>query len=182
MNVRWTPGESWNTLCICWPFVIHSFNKRYVYVGDKVPDGLDVYENKSGRRRNLHPTCETFTKRMLRVYVGYSSVRCHTLYVQNVEHVQHNSETPRCLYERMTTYTYGRTRAYTQISQYVGHTLAQYATLWSSLYTGHITNEVVRKIIKVHMQRYEYLLTIFKRRQLKWYDHVTWSDGGKGGC
>ena len=44
-------------------------------------------------------------------------------------------------------------------------------------YTDHVTNEEVRNTIRQHIDRYEDLLTIVKKRKLKWYGHVT---RGKG--
>ena len=44
-------------------------------------------------------------------------------------------------------------------------------------YKDRITNEQVRKTIIKHMGPYEDLLATVKRRQLKWYGHVTRSDG-----
>ena len=44
-------------------------------------------------------------------------------------------------------------------------------------YKDRITNEQVRKTIITHIGPYEYLLATVKRRKLKWYGHVTRSDG-----
>ena len=41
------------------------------------------------------------------------------------------------------------------------------------LYRGHITNEEVKARIGNAIGRYEDLLTSVKRRELKWYGHVT---------
>ena len=44
-------------------------------------------------------------------------------------------------------------------------------------YKDRITNEQVRKTIIKHIGPYENLLATVKRRKLKWYGHVTRSDG-----
>ncbi len=44
-------------------------------------------------------------------------------------------------------------------------------------YKDRITNEQVRKTIIKHIGPYEDLLATVKRRKLKWYGHVTRSDG-----
>ena len=44
-------------------------------------------------------------------------------------------------------------------------------------YKDRITNEHVRKTTVNHIGLYEYLLATVKRRKLKWYGHVTRSDG-----
>ena len=44
-------------------------------------------------------------------------------------------------------------------------------------YKDRITNEHVRKTIIKHMGLYEDLLATVKRRKLKWYGHLTRSDG-----
>ena len=44
-------------------------------------------------------------------------------------------------------------------------------------YKDRVTNEHVRKTIIQHIGPYEDLMATVKRRQLKWYGHVTRSDG-----
>ena len=44
-------------------------------------------------------------------------------------------------------------------------------------YKDHVTNEAVLNTIKQACDHYEDLLTIIKRKKLKWYGHVTRSDG-----
>jgi hypothetical protein len=44
-------------------------------------------------------------------------------------------------------------------------------------YKDHVTNEEVRKRIKAAIGPYEDLLTIVKKRKLKWYGHITRSSG-----
>ena len=44
-------------------------------------------------------------------------------------------------------------------------------------YKDRVTNEHVRKTIVKHIGPYEDLLATVKRRKLKWYGHVTRSDG-----
>ena len=44
-------------------------------------------------------------------------------------------------------------------------------------YKVHITNEEVRAKIQQAIGPHEDLLTIVKRRKLKWYDHVSRSSG-----
>ena len=44
-------------------------------------------------------------------------------------------------------------------------------------YKDHVTNEEVRAKIQQAMRQHEDLLTILKRRKLKWYGHVSCSSG-----
>ena len=44
-------------------------------------------------------------------------------------------------------------------------------------YTDHVTNEEVRRNITQQVDYYEDLLTIVKKRKLRWYGHVTRSNG-----
>ena len=44
-------------------------------------------------------------------------------------------------------------------------------------YKGHVTNEEVRAKIQKPIGLHEDLLTIVKRRKLKWYGHVSRSSG-----
>ncbi|XP_071488270.1 uncharacterized protein [Diadema antillarum] len=44
-------------------------------------------------------------------------------------------------------------------------------------YKDHVTNESVLKTIRQTIDHYEDLLTIVKKKKLKWYGHVTRSDG-----
>ena len=44
-------------------------------------------------------------------------------------------------------------------------------------YKDHITNEEVRQTITQQVRHYEDLLTTVKKRKLRWYGHVTRSDG-----
>lgn len=48
-----------------------------------------------------------------------------------------------------------------------------YRTILGISYMDHITNEEVRNTIRRKVGQYEDLLTIVKRRKLKWYGHVT---------
>ena len=41
----------------------------------------------------------------------------------------------------------------------------------------HITNEEVRNTINQHISQYYDLLTMIKKKKMKWYGHVTRSDG-----
>ena len=45
------------------------------------------------------------------------------------------------------------------------------------MYIDHNTNEKVRKAITQHVRYYENLLSAVKRRELKWYGHVTRTSG-----
>ena len=44
-------------------------------------------------------------------------------------------------------------------------------------YNTHTTNEEVRRTITQHVNHYEDLLTIVKKRKLRWYGHVIRSNG-----
>ena len=44
-------------------------------------------------------------------------------------------------------------------------------------YTDHVTNERIRRTIRQQLGQYEDLLITVKKRKLKWYGHVTRSDG-----
>ena len=44
-------------------------------------------------------------------------------------------------------------------------------------YKNHITNEEVRNRISEHIGQHEDLLTTIKKRIMKWYGHITKSDG-----
>ena len=44
-------------------------------------------------------------------------------------------------------------------------------------YKGHVTNEEIRAKIQQAIRPHEDLLTIVKRRKLKWYGHVSRSSG-----
>ena len=44
-------------------------------------------------------------------------------------------------------------------------------------YKDHVTNETVRAKIKQAIGPHKDLLTIVKRRKLKWYEHVSYSSG-----
>jgi len=52
-----------------------------------------------------------------------------------------------------------------------------YRQLLGISYLDHVTNKEVRKTIMEATDHYEDLLTTIKRRKMKWYGHVTRSDG-----
>ena len=52
-----------------------------------------------------------------------------------------------------------------------------YRKILHILYKGHVTNEEVRAKIQKPIGPHEDLLTIVKRRKLKWYGHVSRSSG-----
>ena len=52
-----------------------------------------------------------------------------------------------------------------------------YRTILGISYMDHITNDQIRSTIRQHIGPYEDLLTTVKKRKLRWYGHVTRSDG-----
>ena len=44
-------------------------------------------------------------------------------------------------------------------------------------YTDHVTSEEVRRTTSQHVKHYEDLLTTVKKKKLKWYGHVTRTNG-----
>ena len=49
--------------------------------------------------------------------------------------------------------------------------------LLSILYKDHVSNEEVRKKIQAAIGEYDELLTLVKKRKLRWYGHVSMSSG-----
>ena len=48
-----------------------------------------------------------------------------------------------------------------------------YRRLLNILYRDHVTNEEVRRKIQAAIAEYEELLTLFKKRKLRWFGHVS---------
>ena len=49
--------------------------------------------------------------------------------------------------------------------------------LFNILYKDHVTNEEVRRKIKAPFEEYDELLTLVKKRKLRWFGHVSRSSG-----
>ena len=52
-----------------------------------------------------------------------------------------------------------------------------YRRLLNILYKNHVTNEEVRSKIQAAIGEYDELLTLVKKRKLKWFGHVSMSSG-----
>ena len=52
-----------------------------------------------------------------------------------------------------------------------------YRRLLKSSYKDHVTNEEVRRKIQAAFGKYDELLTLFKKRNLRWFGHVSRSSG-----
>ena len=50
-----------------------------------------------------------------------------------------------------------------------------YRMLLNILYKDHVTNEEARRKIQAATGEYEELLTLVKKRKLRWFGHVSWS-------
>ena len=52
-----------------------------------------------------------------------------------------------------------------------------YRRLLNISYKDHVTNEEVRRKIQAAIGEYDELLTMVKKRKLRWFDHVSMSSG-----
>ena len=52
-----------------------------------------------------------------------------------------------------------------------------YRRLWNISYKDHVTNEEVRRKIQAAIEEYDQLLTLVKKRKLRWFGHVSRSSG-----
>ena len=52
-----------------------------------------------------------------------------------------------------------------------------YRRLLNIIYKDHVTNEEVRRKSQAAIGEYDELLTLVKKRKLRWFGHVSWSSG-----
>ena len=52
-----------------------------------------------------------------------------------------------------------------------------YQRLLNISYKGHVTDEEVRRKIQAAIEEYDELLIMVKKRNLRWFDHVSMSSG-----
>ena len=52
-----------------------------------------------------------------------------------------------------------------------------YWRLLNISYKNHVTNEEVRRKTQAAIGEYDELLTLIKKRKLRWFGHVSWSSG-----
>ena len=55
--------------------------------------------------------------------------------------------------------------------------MRRFRRLLNSLYQEHVTNEEVRRKIQAAIAEYDQLLTLVKKRKLRWFGHVSRSSG-----
>ena len=71
--------------------------------------------------------------------------------------------------------------SWTLIAEYEKRTQAFevrcYRRLLNISYKDHVTNEEVRRKIQAAMGEYDEILTLVKKRKLRWLSHVSWSFG-----
>ena len=114
----------------------------------------------SGRRGNVHPTCETFKQRVPNVYIAYWSVRCYTLKILNMSEIKNrpqrtsafpsvpmrspNEQLTCTAYAKRVSNEWQRKRTYTPNSKNVGHTLlyTQMCDGWGSVETCPLNGRI----------------------------------------
>ena len=55
--------------------------------------------------------------------------------------------------------------------------MRRYRRILNILYKDHVTNEEVRRKILAAIEEYDELLTLVRKRKLRWFDHVSRSSG-----